>query len=64
MKSSVTFTRWNAAIAFASYLDSHDELISNNFVLEFGAGGGLPGIVAALSGATKVGDLYSSLVHH
>ncbi|KAN0078322.1 putative methyltransferase domain containing protein [Tylopilus felleus] len=45
---------WNAAIAFASYLDSHDELISNNFVLEFGAGGGLPGIVAALSGATKV----------
>ncbi|KAG6372715.1 hypothetical protein JVT61DRAFT_7482 [Boletus reticuloceps] len=45
---------WNAAIAFASYLDSHDALISDKFVLELGAGGGLPGIIAAQSGATKV----------
>ncbi|KAF8130568.1 putative methyltransferase-domain-containing protein [Boletus edulis] len=45
---------WNAAIAFASYLDSHDELISDKFVLELGAGGGLPGIIASQSGATKV----------
>ncbi|KAF8556676.1 nicotinamide N-methyltransferase [Imleria badia] len=45
---------WNAAVAFASYLDSHEELISNKFVLELGAGGGLPGIVSAQNGATKV----------
>ncbi|KAG8215840.1 hypothetical protein J3R82DRAFT_7783 [Butyriboletus roseoflavus] len=45
---------WNAAIAFASYLDSHDELISNKSVLELGAGGGLPGIVAAQNGAMNV----------
>jgi nicotinamide N-methyltransferase len=45
---------WNAAIAFASYLDSNDGSISDKFVLELGAGGGLPGIVAAQNGATKV----------
>lgn len=55
-------SRWNAAIAFASYLDSNDELINDKFVLELGAGGGLPGIVAAQNGARKVRDRYSSLV--
>lgn len=55
--------RWNAAIAFASYLDSHDELINNKFVVELGAGGGLPGIVAAQNGATKVSDRYSPWNH-
>ncbi|KAG9312659.1 putative methyltransferase-domain-containing protein [Chiua virens] len=45
---------WNAAIAFASYIDTHDELVRDKFVLELGAGGGLPGIVAAQNSATKV----------
>ncbi|KAF9220594.1 hypothetical protein BS17DRAFT_848375 [Gyrodon lividus] len=45
---------WNAAIAFASYLRSHSDLICDKLVLELGAGGGLPGIVAAQNGAKKV----------
>jgi len=45
---------WNAAIAFASYLDAHRELVNGKFVLELGAGGGLPGIVAAQNSATNV----------
>ncbi|KAJ6621369.1 putative methyltransferase-domain-containing protein [Mycena sp. CBHHK59/15] len=45
---------WNAARAFASYLDHNQELYSNRFVLELGAGGGLPGIIAAKNGAKHV----------
>ncbi|KAF9236770.1 putative methyltransferase-domain-containing protein [Melanogaster broomeanus] len=45
---------WNAAIAFASYLDSNIDLIRDKFVLELGAGGGLPGIVAAQNDAKQV----------
>ncbi|KAF8840293.1 hypothetical protein BDN67DRAFT_968794 [Paxillus ammoniavirescens] len=45
---------WNAAIAFAAYLDSQNDLIRDKFVLELGAGGGLPGIVAVQNGAKKV----------
>jgi len=42
---------WNASRAFASYLDSNDSLCRGRYVLELGAGGGLPGIVAAKKNA-------------
>ncbi|KAF9466671.1 putative methyltransferase-domain-containing protein [Collybia nuda] len=45
---------WNAARAFASYLDENPELYQNRSVLELGAGGGLPSIVAAKNGAQQV----------
>jgi len=45
---------WNAARAFATYLDAHPQLYQNQNVIELGAGGGLPGIVAALNGAKTV----------
>ncbi|KAJ7834095.1 putative methyltransferase-domain-containing protein [Mycena leptocephala] len=45
---------WNAARAFASYLDHTQELYRDRFVLELGAGGGLPGLVAAKNGARHV----------
>lgn len=47
--------RWNASLAFASYLDDHPELYRDRHVLELGAGGALPGIVAAKNGAKRVG---------
>ncbi|KLO18922.1 nicotinamide N-methyltransferase [Schizopora paradoxa] len=45
---------WNAAIAFASYLDRNEGVYVDKNVLELGAGGGLPGIVASLNGARRV----------
>ncbi|KAJ6493670.1 nicotinamide N-methyltransferase [Mycena vitilis] len=45
---------WNAARAFASYLDHAPELYRDRLVLELGAGGGLPGLVAAMNGAKHV----------
>ncbi|KAJ8522324.1 hypothetical protein ONZ45_g1094 [Pleurotus djamor] len=45
---------WNAARAFASYLDQHQELVRGRCVLELGAGGALPSIVAVLDGARQV----------
>lgn len=45
---------WNASRAFGTYLDHHSEIYKDRRVLELGAGGGLPGIVTALNGATKV----------
>ncbi|KIM51696.1 hypothetical protein SCLCIDRAFT_33243 [Scleroderma citrinum Foug A] len=45
---------WNAAIAVAQYLESNPNLVKDKFVLELGAGGGLPGIVSAQIGAAKV----------
>ncbi|KAJ7594107.1 nicotinamide N-methyltransferase [Mycena floridula] len=47
---------WNAAIALASYLDAPEnlELYRSLNVLELGAGGALPSIVAAKNGAAKV----------
>ncbi|KAJ7504495.1 putative methyltransferase-domain-containing protein [Mycena galericulata] len=45
---------WNAARAFASYLDHNRELYYDRNVLELGAGGGLPGLVAAKNGAKHV----------
>ena len=47
--------RWNASRSFATYLDDHTELYRDRAVLELGAGGGLPGIVAANNGARTVG---------
>ena len=46
--------RWNAARAFASYLDANRHLYQGKHVLELGAGGGLPGLVTVLNGAKKV----------
>jgi EEF1A N-terminal glycine/lysine methyltransferase len=55
LKSLFEFqTRWNAARSFASYLNSHPNLYRDKYVLELGAGGGLPGIVVALGGARMV----------
>ncbi|PPQ74708.1 hypothetical protein CVT26_007559 [Gymnopilus dilepis] len=45
---------WNAALALASYLDSNRDIYFNRNVLELGAGGSLPSIVAAKNGARKV----------
>ncbi|OJT06456.1 Protein N-methyltransferase nnt1 [Trametes pubescens] len=45
---------WNASRAFASYLDEYPELYRDSTVLELGAGGALPGIVAAKNGAKTV----------
>lgn len=54
--------RWNAARCFASYLDQNsDRLCARMNVLEFGAGGGLPGIVAALCGARRVRHFDDSM---
>ncbi|OCB85862.1 hypothetical protein A7U60_g6993 [Sanghuangporus baumii] len=44
---------WNAAKAFASYLDRHVKLYRGKNVLELGAGGGLPGLVTALNGSRR-----------
>ncbi len=48
------FKRWNAALALASFLDSNAELYKDRRILELGAGGALPSIVAAKLGAKKV----------
>ncbi|KAF8873886.1 putative methyltransferase-domain-containing protein [Infundibulicybe gibba] len=45
---------WNAARAFATYLDENSELYRGRTVLELGAGGGLPSLVAVKNGASKV----------
>ncbi|KAF7974101.1 hypothetical protein HWV62_13421 [Athelia sp. TMB] len=45
---------WNAARAFTTFLDENPQNYRGRNVLELGAGGGLPGIVAAKNGARKV----------
>ncbi|KZP25858.1 hypothetical protein FIBSPDRAFT_368717 [Athelia psychrophila] len=45
---------WNAARAFTTFLDENPQLYRGRNVLELGAAGGLPGIVAAKNGARKV----------
>ncbi|KAG9011599.1 nicotinamide n-methyltransferase [Tulasnella sp. JGI-2019a] len=46
---------WNAARSFASYLESHStELCEGKRILELGAGGGLPSLIAVLEGADQV----------
>jgi predicted nicotinamide N-methyase len=58
--------RWNASRAFASYLDAHPEIYYGGSVLELGAGGGLPGLVAAKNGAKSVNENSSpcELIYH
>jgi predicted nicotinamide N-methyase len=55
--------RWNAARSFATYLDGNHQLYRGRSVLELGAGGGLPGIVAAKNGAQKVQSMIHSPNH-
>ncbi|KAG1048537.1 hypothetical protein G6F43_009075 [Rhizopus delemar] len=45
---------WNASKVFASLFDQHPQLVKDKYVLELGAGGALPSLVAALNGAAKV----------
>ncbi|KAI6111818.1 putative methyltransferase-domain-containing protein [Pisolithus croceorrhizus] len=45
---------WNASVAVAEYLESNRDSVRGRFVLELGAGGGLPGIVSAQIGAEMV----------
>ncbi|KAF7426391.1 nicotinamide n-methyltransferase [Pleurotus ostreatus] len=45
---------WNASRAFASYLEANPSLTQNKCVLELGAGGGLPSIIAIHNEARKV----------
>ncbi|CAG8537238.1 9603_t:CDS:2 [Funneliformis caledonium] len=45
---------WNAGKCFAWYLDEHKELIKRKKVLELGAGGALPSLIAAVNGAERV----------
>ncbi|PIA16456.1 hypothetical protein COEREDRAFT_81136 [Coemansia reversa NRRL 1564] len=45
---------WNAAKEFANYLDKNRELVANKSVLELGAAGALPSLVAAFNGAHRV----------
>ncbi|KIM35441.1 hypothetical protein M413DRAFT_430793 [Hebeloma cylindrosporum] len=45
---------WNAALALASFLDENVGKYKDRNVLELGAGGALPSIVAAKNGARKV----------
>jgi predicted nicotinamide N-methyase len=59
---NLPFNRWNAALALASFLDANVGKYKDRHVLELGAGGALPSIVAAKNGARKVCRLY--LVEH
>ncbi len=54
--------RWNAARAFATYLDRNSSLYVGRNVLELGAGGGLPGIVTALNGAARVSASFACFI--
>ncbi|KAK0448346.1 nicotinamide N-methyltransferase [Desarmillaria tabescens] len=58
---------WNSARSIATYLDNHPDLYTNGSVLELGAGGGLPAIVAANNGAEKFNvdkNVLPSRRHH
>lgn len=46
---------WNAGQTIAHFLEENRaEYITGKYVLEFGAGAGLPSIIAALNGAAQV----------
>ena len=59
--NSISCSRWNASRAFASYLEANPSLTQNKCVLELGAGGGLPSIIAIHNEARKVRLLCLSL---
>lgn len=44
---------WPSSVVLAQYLWYHHKLFADKNILELGAGTGLPGIVALLSGKTK-----------
>jgi nicotinamide N-methyltransferase len=46
---------WNAGRVMADYLTEHaGQFVKDRYVLEFGAGAGLPSFVAAMKGAKRV----------
>jgi nicotinamide N-methyltransferase len=45
---------WNASKVFASLFDNDPRLVKEKYILELGAGGALPSLVAARNGAAKV----------
>ncbi|KAL0092515.1 putative methyltransferase-domain-containing protein [Phycomyces blakesleeanus] len=45
---------WNASKVFATFVDQHKDLCRNKYVLELGAGGALPSLMAAINQAAKV----------
>jgi EEF1A N-terminal glycine/lysine methyltransferase len=45
---------WNAAKVLSDYFDLHPDVVKGRKVLELGAGGALPSLVAACNGAEKV----------
>lgn len=45
---------WNASKVFASFFDENKDIVRNRTVLELGAGGALPSLIAAANGAAKV----------
>ncbi|KAJ2357253.1 Protein N-terminal and lysine N-methyltransferase efm7 [Coemansia sp. RSA 2618] len=45
---------WNAAKVFATYLDMHPDVVANKTVLELGAAGALPSMIAAANHARHV----------
>ena len=53
-KFTFFYDRWNATRALARFLQRNPELYAGQNVLELGAGGGLPGLIAAKCGAKKV----------
>ena len=55
--------RWNAARALARFLQRNPKLYAGQTVLELGAGGGLPGLIAEKCGAQKVREFLLSEVN-
>jgi nicotinamide N-methyltransferase len=45
---------WNASKVLADYFDSHPDQVRGKRILEMGAGGALPSLVAACNAAEKV----------
>ena len=45
---------WNAGRILARYIEENPLVVKGKTVLELGAGAGLPGVVAGISGAEKV----------
>jgi EEF1A N-terminal glycine/lysine methyltransferase len=55
--------RWNASKIFAAYLDTHwVKLCHHKRILELGAGGGLPGLIAAFNHADSVRILFQVMI--